>query len=353
MKVLKYGKVLCAICMILSVLPALSGCGGEKSEDPKGKSYFSYFDTVSYIYSYAGDSAERFDELSAEAFAILGEYHRYFDIYHEYAGTNNLCTLNKNAGGDAITVDEKLIDFLLYTKELYTLTDGEINVMLGAVLSPWHECREAALDDPASACIPDEAVLLEANKHTDISLLEIDRENCTVRITDPDASIDVGAVGKGYATEMAAQRLIELGADSYVLNIGGNIRIIGIRPDGTGWTTGIKDPQAPDENFAVKLNISDISCVTSGVYERYFTVDGVRYHHIIDKDTLYPAEYFTSLTVLAKDSGLADALTTALFCMPIEEGRALAESLDGVEVIWILPDGNIEFTAGAEKMVTQ
>lgn len=353
MKVLKYGKVLCTICMILSVLATLCGCGTEKSEDPKGKSYFSCFDTVSYIYSYAGDSAERFDELSAEAFTILEEYHRYFDIYHEYAGENNLCTLNKNAGGDAITVDEKLIDFLLYTKELYTLTDGEINVMLGAVLKPWHECREAATADPASAHIPDEAELIEASKHTDISLLEIDENNCTVRISDPDASIDVGAVGKGYATEMAARRLEELKVNSYVLNVGGNIRIIGTRPDGTGWDTGIKDPQAPDERFAVKLNISDISCVTSGVYERYFTVDGVRYHHIIDKDTLYPAEYFTSLTVLTKDSGLADALTTALFCMPIEEGRKMVESLDGVDAIWIFPDGNIEFTAGAEKMVTQ
>jgi len=348
---LKYGKVLCAICMILSVLTALSGCGSSgTSENPKGKSYFSYFDTVSYIYSYAGDSAERFDELSAEASAILGEYHRYFDIYHEYAGIANLCTLNNNAGGDPICVDEKLIDFLLYTKELYTLTGGEINVMLGSVLSLWHECRESASADPASAHIPDEAELQEAALHTDISLLEIDEANSTVRIADPEASIDVGAVGKGYATEMAAQRLEELGADSYVLNIGGNIRIIGTRPDGTGWVTGIKDPQAPDEKLAVRLEISDISCVTSGVYERWFAVDGVRYHHIIDKDTLYPANYYTSLTVLTKNSALADSLTTALFCMPIDEGKKLAASLDGVDAIWIFPDGSIECTAGAENM---
>ena len=339
--------------MMFSVLAALCGCGAGNDEGPKGKSYFSCFDTVSYIYSYAGDSAERFDELSAEAFAVLEEYHRYFDIYHEYAGENNLCTLNKNAGGDAITVDEKLIDFLLYTKELYTLTDGEINVMLGAVLHPWHECREAASNDPASAHIPDEDELREAAKHTDISLLEIDEKNCTVRISDPAASIDVGAVGKGYATEMAAQRLEKLRGKSYVLNVGGNIRIVGTRPDGTGWDTAIKDPQAPDERYALKLNISDTSCVTSGVYERYFTVDGVRYHHIIDKDTLYPADYFSSLTVLTKNSGLADALTTALFCMPLDEGKALVESLDGVEAIWIFPDGNIEFSTGAEKTVVQ
>ena len=349
---MKYGKVLCILCMILSVLTALSGCGSEEAAGPKGKSYFSYFDTVSYVYSYAGDSAESFDELSAEASAILGEYHRLFDIYHEYAGMNNLCTLNKNAGGEALPVDEKLIDFLLYTKELYTLTGGEVNVMLGAVLGPWHECREKAIADPASAEIPDDAVLLAAAEHTDISLLEIDRENRTVRIADPAASIDVGAVGKGYAAEMAARKLEAMGAESYVLNVGGNIRIIGTRPDGTGWVTGIKDPQSPD-SFAVKLDIADTSCVTSGVYERYFTAEGVRYHHIIDKDTLYPAEYYSSLTVLCADSGLADALTTALFCMPIGEGRALVRALDGVQALWIYPDGSMEYTDGIEKLITQ
>ena len=347
---MKYGKVSCLLCILLSVLAALSGCGTEVTNDPKGKSYFSYFDTVSYIYSYAGDSAERFDRLSAEASAILGEYHRLFDIYHEYAGINNLCTLNKNAGGEAVPVDARLIGFLKYTKELYGLTNGETNVMLGSVLSLWHDCREAALSDPASAHIPDEASLAEAALHTDISLLEIDEANLTVRIADPDARIDVGAVGKGYAAQMAANRLCELGAESYVLNVGGNIRIIGTRPDGSGWVTGIKDPQAPDESFALTLGISDISCVTSGDYERYFTADGKRYHHIIDKDTLYPAEYCSSVTVLTKNSAVADALSTALFCMSPDEGRELLSGLDGVDAIWILPDGSIEYTPGAEEM---
>ena len=347
---MKYTRVLCALCAVLCVV-SLCGCGAEEDAAPKGKSYFTYFDTVSYVYSYAGDSAERFDELSAEASAILSEYHRLFDIYHEYEGTVNLCTVNKNAGGEPLCVDEKLIDFLLYTKELYELTNGECNVMLGAVLAPWHECREKATESPESAAIPDAELLAEKAQHTDISLLEIDRENNTVRIADPEAAIDVGAVGKGYATEMAAGRLTELGAESYVLNVGGNIRIIGARPDGTGWVTGVKDPNAPDSAFALKLNIKDTSCVTSGVYERYFTADGVRYHHIIDKDTLYPAQYYLSLTVLTQNSGLADALSTALFCMPLEDGKALISSINGVQAVWILNDGSIEYTDGAAEMI--
>ena len=102
---------------------SLTGCSAGKTEtENRGKSYFTYFDTVSFVYSYAGDSAEQFDRRSAGASGILGEYHRLFDIYHEYSGENNLCTLNRNAGGESIEVDRKLIDFLVYAKELYETT---------------------------------------------------------------------------------------------------------------------------------------------------------------------------------------------------------------------------------------
>ncbi len=336
------------------VIPLLAGCSAPETPaaqtENKGKSYFTYFDTVSYVYSYAGDSAEQFDERSAEVSDILGEYHRLFDIYHEYSGVNNLCTLNLNAGGEPIEVDEKLIDFLLYARELYQATDGEMNVMMGAVLRIWHDLRDAASDDPGAARLPTEE-LSTAAEHTDFSLLEIDEDARTVRIADPAASIDVGALGKGYATEMAARALEAEGVSSYVLNVGGNIRIIGTKPDGTGWVTGVKDPRNTSE-FAIKLRLADTSCVTSGVYERYYTVDGVRYHHIIDKDTLFPAEYFSSLTVITKNSALADALSTALFCMPYDDGAALAEKL-GVDVLWIFPDGEMKYTPGIEKLIEE
>ena len=195
------------LCGALIALVLLSGCSA--SAEPvkaQGKSYFTYFDTVTYIYSYAGDSAERFSDCSAEIADTLGEYHRLFDIYHEYSGINNLCTVNKMAGGDPVTVDARLMEFLLYARELYTLTGGEMNVMMGSVLTLWHDARETASDDPKNAYVPSEEALAEAAEHADISLLELDEENSTVRIADPLASIDVGALGKGYATEKAAQK---------------------------------------------------------------------------------------------------------------------------------------------------
>lgn len=341
--------------MIWGLLVFLTGCPQSATKtEPRGKVYFTFFDTVSYIYSYAGDSETVFDENCALVAGILEEYHALFDIYYPHSSEfNTLYDINKNAGGSPMKVDEKLIDFLLYAKELYELTSGEMNIMMGAVLRPWHECRTAAKSNPSAAAIPTKEVLDEAFTHTSIDLLEIDEANSTVRITDPAASIDVGALGKGYATEMAARALEEKGATSYVLNIGGNIRIIGTKPDGSGWLTGIKDPANSDSAYALYLTLSNTSCVTSGVYERYFTVDGVRYHHIIDKDTCMPSRHFASVSVITRDSALADCLSTALFCMSIEEGQALVESLEGVEVLWITEDGTQYQSSGLSKLVTE
>ena len=309
------------------------------------QSYFQYFDTVSTIMSYKGEEQEDF-ALSLETVQdVLWEYHQLFDIYHEYSGINNLCTVNKLAGKDPVTVDQKLIDFLLYAKEIYAITNGETNVMLGAVLKLWHDARATATDEPSKTYVPDIKLLEEANLHTSIDLLEIDDENNTVRISDPKARIDVGALGKGYATEKLAQILEAKGCTSYVLNIGGNLRIIETKPDGTGWNTGIKNP-LDKYSYAMYLNISNISCVTSGDYERYFVYEGNKYHHIIDKDTLMPSNYFSSISILVKDSGLADALSTALFSMSYEEGKALVEKLENVEVVWIYKDGTIVHTDG-------
>ena len=338
-----------ALCCVLVVL--LTACGRQPTAKPTGNVFFTYFDTISYVYNYAGDSAEEFDARSAEVSAILSEYHQLFDIYHEYSGFSNLCTINRLAGGAPIPVDQKLIDFLLYAKDLYEKTDGKMNIMMGSVLRIWHEHRTAAGEDPSVASVPSREELLDAAAHTDFSSLEIDVQAGTVRLTDPKASLDVGALGKGYATEMAARHLESLGVSGYVLNVGGNIRTIGTKQDGSDWLTGIKDPSCPDEAYAAKLNLKDTSCVTSGNYERFFTVNGVRYHHIIDPDTLFPAEYCASVTVITRDSGAADALSTALFCMSYEDGVQLLQKFDDAQALWIYDDGTIRYTDGLTALL--
>ena len=348
-------RVFC-LFIVLGQLALLAGCLSNynpQGEQPHNNvwSYtsFSYFDTVSYIYSYKGDEQTEFKENCNLVSKLLGEYHQLFDIYYEYSDLINLCTINKNAGKEAMVVDQKLIDFLLYAKEIYTITKGETNVMLGPVLRLWHDARVTASDDPGKAYIPAMEKLEEAAQYCSMDYLEIDEENNTVRLSNEKARIDVGALGKGYATEKAALLLETLGCTSYVLNIGGNIRIIGTKPDGTGWNTGIKNPLGTT-SYSLYLNISNTSCVTSGDYERYFIYEGNKYHHVIDKDTLMPSAYFSSVTILTSNSGLADALSTALFSMPYEEGRAIIDSLENTEAIWIDKTGNIVYTDGVKPI---
>ncbi|MBQ3016196.1 MAG: FAD:protein FMN transferase [Clostridia bacterium] len=335
-------RVLAIMLCIALLLPTLTACKKVRSEK-----YFEYFDTVSVIQSYARDSKKEFEANCKAVSDLLSDYHRLFDIYFEYSGINNLKTVNMNAGKEPVKVDERLIDFLIYARKMYTLTNGQMNIAFGAVTRLWHDARESALLNPESAKVPSGLELEKASYHTNINKIIIDKEASTVFISDPDMSIDVGALGKGYATERAAELLISRGVSSYVLNIGGNIRAIGEKPSGDGWVTGITNPdKSSDEPFITKVIIKDLSLVTSGDYERFYTVGGIRYHHIIDPDTCKPARHFSSVSVFNANSALSDALSTALFCMSYEEGLGLIKSLGNTDAIWVFPDGMVKMTDG-------
>ena len=348
-----FRKLVSILCCLSIALISLSSCRRrdrdktEKDPDPQYTIYWDMFDTKSVIYSYANDSKSEFESNHKAVAALLGEYHKLFDIYYKYSGVNNLKTVNEKAGIEPVKVDERLIDFLIYAKEIYTLTNGKTNIAMGSVLKLWHDCREDASDDPPIYRLPDAAALTEAAKHCNIDDIIIDREAGTVYLQDPDMRLDVGALGKGYATEKAAELLISRGVTSYVLNIGGNIRMIGEKPSGKGWITGITNPdKSSNESIITKIDVKSSSIVTSGNYERFYTVDGVDYHHIIDPDTLMPANYFSSVSIITPDSALADALSTALFCMSYEDGLALVNSIGGVEVIWVDLEYNMTSTPG-------
>lgn len=350
-------KVISILLVVLSICAILSACDNNKQQEEK-KEYttrsktvsYVHFNTVSTLSSYGDTTAEEFDGYVKTVDEMLGYYHKLFDIYYEYAGINNLMTVNKNAGKAPVAVDEELIEFLEYCKEMYTLTNGKTNVMFGSVLRLWHDARELAdktagyLDE---SLLPTQNALAEAAKHTSLDLLVINREEKTVYISDPQASLDVGAIAKGYAAAKIAEKLKSLGADSMALNAGGNIITIGLKPDGSRWVTGITNPDKTAANSLIcRVEIGQTALVTSGDYERYFVSGNKAYHHIIDPETLMPANYFASVSVFTPNGGLADALSTALFCMPYEEGLALVEKIGGVEVLWISSDGTIKMTEG-------
>ena len=164
----------------------------------------------------------------------------------------------------------------------------------------------------------------------------------------------MGAVAKGYACEMAAKFLEDEGKTGYALNLGGNLRVTGKKPGGEFWTAGIQNPDLSSDNAYVNVvYLKQFSLVTSGSYMRYFTVDGKIYHHIIDPDTLYPRDDLKSVSVLCGNSALADVLSTALFNMSLEEGKALISSMENVYVLWVDKDGKAHYSKGFEEFIKE
>jgi len=339
------------IAILLVTVFFLTSCDNNESEYKRYDAQFlEVFDTASTIIGYT-KTKEEFEKISQTVYDELKTYHQLFDIYNDYDGINNLKTINDNAGKSPVKVDKKIIEMLKFATELTEKTNGEFNVAFGSVLQIWHQYREHGTDFPEDAKLPNKQELEEANLHTDISKIIIDEENSTVFLQDSLMSLDVGGIAKGYAVEKTAQLLEKEGTESILLNIGGNVRAIGNRAnDNTPWRIGLDNPL--DKTQIIKtLSISNTSMVTSGDYQRYYTVDGKNYHHIIDKDTLFPSEYYRAVTLVYRDSGMADGLTTYLYNIPFEQGKAFVENLEGAEALWIFDDGSIEYTEGMKKII--
>lgn len=309
-------------CAALLAL-ALTGCGAKRYQT----TWFDLFDAVIRVSGYC-DSEEEWQQQSQALHQDLLYYHRLFDIYHHYDGMTNLADLNDAAGGDPVAVEQPLLELLELGLQVYDLTGGQCNIAAGAVLSLWHDARQ-------SGVLPDAASLESAAQHCDIGDVMVDLQAGTVQITDPLLRLDAGAIAKGWAVEAAAVAARNRGLDSALIDAGSNIRAIGTHANGDPWTAGVSPPWEEDGAHMIQIPLADgQSLVTSADTQRYFEVDGVRYSHLIDLQTLYPAAYFRQVSVLCQDSGLGDALSTGLFCMPLDQGQQLVSSLSGVEAIW-------------------
>lgn len=331
------------LILISFILVTSMACSSKQTSEPKRyqATFLELFDTVTTIVGYA-NSQEEFQELADDFKSQLEEYHQLFDIYNDYDGINNLKTINDHAGKDAVQVDERLIELLLFCREMYEHTDGKVNAAMGSVLSLWHDARTVAMEDATKATLPSMEALEEASKHTDFSEIIIDTQENTVQIPDPQMRLDVGAIAKGYAAQQVCKQMPK----GLLVSIGGNVKATGSKPiDGSAWTVGIQDPDGANNEYIYRVSIEDLSVVSSGDYQRYFTVDGIRYHHIIDPQTLYPATSFRAITILCEDSGVADGLSTALFLMNQEDGEKLLEKYDA-QALWIDANGNTTYSEG-------
>ena len=292
------------------------------------------------------ESEEAFQTKAQIVHDELEKYHRLFDIYNDYDGIHNLKTVNDQAGIAPVTVDPAIIALLKDCKAYYEATGGTVNAAMGSVLALWHEARSHGFDDPANAALPEQAALEQAALHRDISRVIIDEAASTVYLEDPEMRLDVGAIAKGWA----AQRVSEAAPEGLLISVGGNVCATGPKDSqGTPWVVGVQDPDG-GENYLHTLYLTRGSIVTSGDYQRAYMVDGKLYHHIIDPDTLYPGTLWRAVTVVCADSGLADALSTALFLLPEAEGRTLLAKFHA-EAMWVAADGTVTYSSGFADLI--
>lgn len=347
-------KKFISILLILTVVVGLAGCNAAPKKQRFSDSFLDLFDTVSTVIAY-DESQQAFDKHFRQFYDRLAEYDKLYDIYQHYDGIVNLYDVNRQAKDGPVKVDSRIIELLEYCRYAYDLSGGKTNICFGAVLELWHDCRTAAKENPENAKIPDMNQLKEAQKHTDFDSLVIDKENSTVYFSDPELKLDVGAVAKGYAVREVTEWAEENLWSSAALSIGGNISTIGYKDDdgATLWNIGIENPKPQSEDYLYNLNLTGMSVVVSGDYQRYFTVDGKKYCHIIDPATLMPGDYVSGVSVVCDDSALGDVLSTTLFNMSVEDGKKLVDDMDGVEAVWVDKEYKVYKSSGFDKYVAK
>lgn len=344
------------IGILISVF--LIGCDKQNQNPPNETGYQKYsyvnytdklFDTAIEIVGYT-KTEEEFNNYVTKMESRFLELHKLYNKYNDYEGINNIKTINDNAGVKPVKVDEDIINLILFSKKMHEEVSHKTNIAMGSVLKIWHNYREEGTR------IPPMEALVKANEHTNLDNVIVDIENSTVYLNDPLMSLDVGAVAKGYATEILIDEAIKDGFVSGIISAGGNVKTWGKPMDGIRerWGVGIQDPDKSrfeESNLLEVIYANNASVVQSGDYERYYIVEGKVFHHLVDPDTLMPGDYFRAVSILTEDGGEADFLSTTVFLTPYEEGRKLVESMDGVEALWVYKDGTIKATDGMKEIM--
>ena len=259
------------------------------------------------------------------------EIHRLENLLSTWIDTSELSRVNQAAGREPVPVSAETFELLTRALVMAEYTEGGFNIAIGPAVQLW-KITEAQR-------IPSELELEIAGQYVDYRLVRLDPTNRTVFLEKAGMRIDVGGIGKGYTAEKAAAAMREIGATGGLVAVAGDFRVFGKRADGTAWPVGIQHPRQSGKVLAT-LDVTDEAVSTSGDYERFFIKDGVRYHHILDPVTLRPARLCQSVTIIALDATLADALATGVFVMGPVRGLALVEQL-GLGALIVDAEGGI------------
>ena len=305
----------------------LSGCSGLPRE--RSQTYTdTLFDTVI--------SVQIFDSVDEDVLEGCEELCKKYDsMFSNKIEDSEISRIN-SAGGNPVEVSKETIK--LIKKGIYysEMSDGVFDITIAPVSNLWDFKAETPL-------VPSPEAIAEAVSHVNYGNIII-RDN-TVKLTDPHAGIDLGAIAKGYIADRIKDYLEEEGVRHAMINLGGNVLAMGSKLDGSDYNIGIQKPFDETGEPITSVKISDKSVVTSGIYQRYFKADGKIYHHILDPNTGYPCENnLYSVTILTDSSLTADALSTTCFLLGYDRGMKLINQLDNVDAVFITNDNQIHYS---------
>lgn len=318
--VLILGCSLCIGCQNTSTQTSTPSNNEEqtaKSEEASATRDIFAMDTYMSITAYGEKSDEAVD-------AAETEIKRLDELLSTGSDDSEVTKINKEGGGKLSEDTSYLIKRAL---DIYQDTDGVFDITIYPVMKAWGFAGDTFV-------VPDKNTLKQALSLVDAAKLSYDEKNSNLSFGKEGMEIDLGGIAKGYTSDRVIDILKSYGIEHAMINLGGNVDLLGKKIDGSEWRIAVQDPESEDDYIGI-LTVSDKSVITSGGYERYFEEDGVRYHHIIDPSTGYPANHgLTSVTIVSSDGTLADALSTSLFVMgkdkAIEYWQSHSEQFDTI-----------------------
>lgn len=320
-------KYICIPMLTLScILYLLAGC--TIATEPLQMNGM-YFDTIVSIRIW--DTSDRTILEGCETIC-----QKYENLFSRTIDTSDVSRINQ-ANGQPVTVNPETADLIQTALYYGDLSDGKFDITIAPLSELWNLGHNEGQ-------IPEASAIEEAKQHVNYKNVIVD--GTTVQLLDAKASIDLGAIAKGYIADRLKEYLEQSGIRHALISLGGNTLAIGEKPDGAPFKIGIQKPFAEQNEVLTTLDIHDQSVVSSGTYERYFENNGKIYHHILNPFTGYP--YETSLqqvTIISDISVDGDALSTTCFALGLENGTKLIESLDDVKAIFVTDDGKIHQTS--------
>mgnify|MGYP003589107805 CR=1 FL=1 len=316
------------------IVVSITGCGSQPK--PHKDSRF-LMDTLIEITAYGSNAKEAV----AEAF---GEFDRIHAIANQYDANSQISQVNQAAGIGPVTVDHDLIVMVERSRTLADQLDGAFDITIGPLVELW---GVGSKED----YVPGDKEINQILPLVNYRLVQVDKEANTIYLPHKGMKLDMGGIAKGYATDRAIEVLKSKGIASALVNAGGNVRVIGQRPDGKPWRIGVQNPRVSD-GIVAKLALTAWDTMeTSGDYQRFFMKDNVRYAHILDPRTGKQPRELVSVTMVLNNSADGDIFSTALFVLGSEKGIKALEKFPAVEAVFVTVDGKVIVTAGLEGKI--